>query len=639
MNARKLMIVAALLVVTCGAVKGASVTWRQGTIPPAGWAISPASPGTGDVITFLGPTDVYSNSCVGESNLGGTPQLLIDSVSKVVLLWFQGPAPSMCTLIYMPVDALQGDFGPLEAGDWTFTCLSKALPFEIHFTVGGQVSLLVDKDAPGPAHNGQTWATAFLTPQDALAVAGAGDEILVAEGVYKPDQGVGVTPGDREATFELKDGVAVKGGYAGYGQPNPDARDPEFHETVLSGDLSGNDLWGILNRNENSYHVVTGPPSGSAMLDGFSVRYGQADGPFPHHLGAGLYNDGGELKVLNCTVQGNTAAFGGGILNLGAPLTMVNTQLIDNRTFVSGGGLYNYEGDAVLHNCRIVGNTADQAAVMGGAAIDNLNGTLTLRNCTVADNYAPNGMAIASYSWDFGVSTTVDVANSILYNGGTEISTNNVALVTVAYSNVQGGWTGTGNVNVDPQFVALGARGIEGEWIDGDYRLSGASACIDAGSNSSLPADVLDLDGDGNIAEQLPLDLDNETRILGTRVDMGAYEQTKGIVGPPPSIDLTICFGGNCIHLLPDPVLPYTYIGSTTVEFELNFTAKLTAVATATSAAGGTWTAWFVPDIISPGSPTTTLWVKGENLDLSALPAGSTNVQVAEVTIYAAPAP
>jgi len=216
MNARRLIVTATMLLGMWSTAEAESVSWINGTTPLAKWAIQPASPSTSDVITFSGPTNVYSNSCVGEKNLGGTPQISVDAGSKTVTLWFQGPVPAFCTLIYMPVDGLQGDFGPLEAGDWKFISLSKELSFEVRFTVGGKAVHHVDADAPGPLHDGKTWTTAFLTLQDALAAAASGDEIVVAEGTYKPDRGAAVTPGDREASFELKDGIAVKGGYAGY---------------------------------------------------------------------------------------------------------------------------------------------------------------------------------------------------------------------------------------------------------------------------------------------------------------------------------------------------------------------------------------------------------------------------------------
>jgi hypothetical protein len=102
---------------------------------------------------------------------------------------------------------------------------------------------------------------------------------------------------------------------------------------------------------------------------------------------------------------------------------------------------------------------------------------------------------------------------------------------------------------------------------------------------------------------------------------------------------LVICVGGNCIPLLPDPSAPsssYTYIGSTQIEMELNFRGQITAEVTPIPTIGGTWTAWLDPDVVGPGTATTTLWVRGENLNLAALPGGSTSVQVATVTMFAA---
>jgi hypothetical protein len=646
MKAPRLWLSALLLsAVAWGAVEAQTVSWIPGQTPPKQWAVEPDNPSTSDVITFSGPTDVFSNDCVGEQRLGGAPQIIIDSGSKTILLWFRPPAPAVCPMIWDPVAGLEGEFGPLAAGEWLFASLSKDLDFAIIITVVDTVAHHVDKDAPGPLHNGKTWNTAFLTLQDALAVANSGDVIRVAEGVYKPDQGDGVTPGDREATFGLVNGVGVFGGYAGYGRPDPDARDVRTYETVLDGDLKGNDLWGILNRDDNSYHVVTGPTGNpGAVLDGFTVTSGTADGAYPHHYGGGLYNTGGPVDIAHTIFTSNTAAFGGGIANRGAPITMVNTEIVGNRAFVQGGGLFNYEGQATMHNGRVVGNTADYAEMAGGAAIYNLNGTLTLANSTVADNLSPSGRAIASVTWTSPAGTVIDIANSILYNGGDEIGTNNAGSVRVRYSDVQGGWPGIGNISIDPQFIQKGLRSIEGEWIDGNYRLQPTSAAIDAGLNALVPPDIFDLDGDDDTSEPLPYDLDIEPRIEGGRVDMGAYEQLakKPGPGPGPDVDLVFCVGDSCIPLEPDPLAPpgsNTFIGSVELEIELNFKGKFTAEVTPTSPAGGTWTGWLDPDVIGPGDVTTTLWVRGENLDLGALPGGTKDVQVAEVSIFVVPAP
>ncbi|MCL5279352.1 MAG: right-handed parallel beta-helix repeat-containing protein [Planctomycetes bacterium] len=640
MNVRSVAICAGgLLLLGWGIASADSVTWISGSLPLKEWSIDPAHPTPTDVIQFSGPTTVYSNSCLGERSLGGTPQLLIDTKAKVITLWFKGPVPQVCTMIYSPVAGLKGDFGPLPAGDWTFTCPSRDVGFEIHFTVQEKFAFHVDADAPGPIHDGRTWATAMLTLQDALAVASSGAEILMAEGVYQPDQGGGATAGSREATFMLKPGVTIRGGFPGYGLPQPDARNPAAYVTILSGDLKSDDQWGNLNLTDNSYHVVTGPADGlPALLDGVTITGGNADGTYPNHYGGGLYNPDGKLQAINCTFRANTGVWGGALMNFGPSVVLVNCQLIGNRALMLGGGLYNYEGAATLTNCRLTGNTAEYAETTGGAAIYNLNGNLTVLDCTSADNDSPTGRAIASFSWAPGVK--VKVANSILYNGGNELWSNVREAVEVTYSDVQGGWTGAGNISTDPQFTRLGTRNLEGEWIDGDYRLKTGSPAIDAGSNAALPADSLDSNADGNVTESLPSDLDQEARVEGTRVDMGAYEQPGQKPTPTPAVDLTVMVGDSYVTLHPDPSASSSsnaFSATVDVDIELDFRGKLTVVATATSAAEGKWTAWVEPDIIGPGPATVTLTIKVENLNLAALPGGAQNVQVAEVEFFVAP--
>jgi hypothetical protein len=106
------------------------------------------------------------------------------------------------------------------------------------FSAAAQRVLFVNH-AAGGANDGTSWADAFVSLQDALAEARSGDEIWVAAGVYRPDQGVGIISGDRGASFELKNEVAVYGGFAG-GEERREERDWEVNATVLSGDLLQN---------------------------------------------------------------------------------------------------------------------------------------------------------------------------------------------------------------------------------------------------------------------------------------------------------------------------------------------------------------------------------------------------------------
>ncbi len=97
--------------------------------------------------------------------------------------------------------------------------------------------IYVDADAPGPIHDGTSWSTAYADLQDGIADGRFGGVIQVAKGRYTPDGG----SGDRFATFELNQGSELWGGFAGFGEPNPDAHDRFIYETILSGDLFGND--------------------------------------------------------------------------------------------------------------------------------------------------------------------------------------------------------------------------------------------------------------------------------------------------------------------------------------------------------------------------------------------------------------
>jgi len=118
-------------------------------------------------------------------------------------------------------------------------------------SVCAQTVLYVDDSAPSGG-DGSSWASALNHVTDALdsASATAGpDEIRIAQGVYRPDQSAASPAGTGSpcATFFIPDGanvgnVALVGGFRGIGTPgDPDEYDPQLFETVLSGDVAGND--------------------------------------------------------------------------------------------------------------------------------------------------------------------------------------------------------------------------------------------------------------------------------------------------------------------------------------------------------------------------------------------------------------
>ncbi|MHC4676931.1 MAG: hypothetical protein ACYTBZ_30985 [Planctomycetota bacterium] len=174
--------------------------------------------------------------------------------------------------------------------------------------------IYVDADGNG-LNNGSNWTNAYNYLQDALIDANSSPkpvEIHVAQSTYTPDQGVGITPGDREATFQLLNGVTIKGGFAGTGVTDPNARNIASYKSILNGDLGNDD--DFLSKDDNSYHVVTaGQTDETAVLEGLTITAGNAftgthtDGSSPNDRGGGIYNIGGSPTINNCTFLGNWA--------------------------------------------------------------------------------------------------------------------------------------------------------------------------------------------------------------------------------------------------------------------------------------------------------------------------------------------
>ena len=181
--------------------------------------------------------------------------------------------------------------------------------------------IYVDCDAPVDG-NGVSWATVFKYLQDALTDANTGDEIWVAWGTYKPDEGNDRTNNNRNYSFQLKDKVAVYGGFDG-NEILLDKRNWISNKTILSGDLSATNPDGY-----RCYHVVKG--ANGALLDGFVIIDGYANGVSDINGGGGMLNFGVSDTVRNCIFYDNDAnsnRFGGGMYNRKSDVKLINCLL------------------------------------------------------------------------------------------------------------------------------------------------------------------------------------------------------------------------------------------------------------------------------------------------------------------------
>ncbi|MGD8451194.1 MAG: right-handed parallel beta-helix repeat-containing protein [Phycisphaerae bacterium] len=227
--------------------------------------------------------------------------------------------------------------------------------------------------------------------------------------------------------------------------------------------------------------------------------------------GGGVFASG-DCVLAHCTIARNTAAGGGGVRCGVDGATLLNCVIRDNTVTGNGGGALCIDSDAMFINCAITGNTAEH----GGGIFSEDNPSPTFINCTIADNTADDGGL--SCSWD----STPILTNCILWgNLPTEVYVWTGAPV-LTYCDVQGGWAGEGNTAVDPVFV---------DPVNGDYRISRESPCIDAANNHALPPDAFDLDDDGDTEEPIPLDLAGHPRLFDD-----PNTQDSGL-GEPPLAD------------------------------------------------------------------------------------------------------
>ncbi len=221
--------------------------------------------------------------------------------------------------------------------------------------------------------DGNSWATAYCNLQVALTDAYTrAKEVWVAAGTYKP-----TATSDRRISFKLKAGLAVYGGFKGL-ETKRDQRDWGKNVTILSGRIGR-----PQNGSENSYHVLVG--AAGAIIDGFTINHGNADGDGFYNHGGGMVNyNNSSPQVANCIFSRNKAVEGGAMYNynLSSP-TLINCIFKANLA-AKGGAMVNRVGASPgVTKCTFVQNLADWR---GGALLIDYGSGPKLANCIFKEN-------------------------------------------------------------------------------------------------------------------------------------------------------------------------------------------------------------------------------------------------------------
>lgn len=233
-------------------------------------------------------------------------------------------------------------------------------------------------------------------------------------------------------------------------------------------------------------------------------------------VGAGVLANGG--LITDSTITSNSADStamglgGGAFLVNGASMT--RTSVFGNSAW-SGGGIYSYAGYGMIANVTIDSNHA----VTGGGMYAEHSDSLMVVNTVITGNSADSGGGgVLASGWSSGGPTLVNcdiTHNTTSGDGGgfrNDYCSPNLYNTRVAWN--------TASASPDI-YDATGAQTVLTCSCAGD---SCPASLVDQGCTSHLPADVLDLDGDGDKTEKVPVDASGGPRVKGVNVDIGPNE-------------------------------------------------------------------------------------------------------------------
>jgi hypothetical protein len=395
----------------------------------------------------------------------------------------------------------------------------------------------------------------FATIEEAIDAASDGNTVLVADNVYTGPGNRNLELDGKAITVRSENGpesciIDCQGlGIGFYVHEN------EGPDSVISGfTIRNGDAMGFTNMGGGIYSTNASPTITDCIIEYNSAGDSAAQG----HNGGGIYCYGGSPTIASCIVRNNTAQRGGGIYLSDALATVTDCVIQDNTAgttewWHSGGGVYCTSGSSTLERCAVKNNSAYSGGgisggnlridactitenealhygggVQGGAILTNsviagndtelhgggLYGSGVLTNCTFFANTAGD-LGGGLYASSSGTTLT----NCVVWQNTSDGSVLNPISYgaaenrpVVTYSDVQGGYSGDGNINEYPYFLDASGSGAD-YW---DLRLQCDSPCVDVGNNDAPEITSHDLDGRPRIFDcnggAVPV------------VDMGAFE-------------------------------------------------------------------------------------------------------------------
>ncbi|MCX7001134.1 MAG: hypothetical protein NT106_12705 [Candidatus Sumerlaeota bacterium] len=399
----------------------------------------------------------------------------------------------------------------------------------------------VDWESTATLKDGKTWDTAFTTIRegvDAAAEAGGG-EVWVAEGTYYND------PQKNLPVVQMKPWTSIYGGFIGIGsvpgayETRREQRSWSLHKTIIDRNpsssyyncningASNTTIDGFVIQNAVNYQSSYDVNQGGAGIHNEDVSnsnivnciftsneargedgrnaYHAMDFATPGQNGSGgaIYCCQSNINIMNCVFSNNLAQGGNGGCWYGSSWEGGGSGL--------GGAIYHGMGSLTISNSIFYSNRTQhgggrEGAVGCGGAIYSYSGSMKILNCTFWNNNSSSSIGKCVY---VSSNSVLNFSNNIIWHCSPDsISTGQQSTLLVQYSDIEGGYSGPGNINIDPQFVNPSV---------GDFHLQYGSPCIDTGTSVSLS---IDLDGYPRPADVPGVGADN----TGWEFDLGAFE-------------------------------------------------------------------------------------------------------------------
>ncbi|MGY5254955.1 beta strand repeat-containing protein, partial [Sphingobacterium spiritivorum] len=408
--------------------------------------------------------------------------------------------------------------------------------------------------------NGNSWANASDNLQLMINNSSANDQVWVAKGQYQPSVG---------NSFAMKNGVKIYGGFPDAGNPVLADRNWRVYTSTLRG--NGNR---VINNGAN-YLTVT------ALLDGFTITGGTLTAATDNVYGAGMYNYTSSPTVTNCLFTNNTiintsgnasSTFGkgAGMANVSNSNSIITNCVFSNNTvFAVGGGMYNENSKPAIRSCvfennKVTGTSgshggggmgnsgSNQPATISnslfisntairGPAIFNsssaANRPQTLINCTIYKNSSSNSVSNQAI---FHNNSALTIVNTVVWgNTGTlSVGKQNGSDPVIRYSLLQGNTSAAdGNLNANdaantPQWLnAASPAGADGFYGTADDGLQMVKTSPTVGKGDNALYESTDNDANNN-SLGTDKDLGGNPRLMGTTIDMGAYEDQSIVLQP-----------------------------------------------------------------------------------------------------------